>query len=199
MAESLSINDITDLQVSSSTVLGTEIRNIINKNLVNKLKEVCKLDFDDPDKVIQLVMYRLYFRTTSKKVTESDEDCLEFKIKDKVYKIDDHVVTNFINSQPELLRYVNPLRVWSQSNASFFLQFARNKRDLVKSARALRQYLPTDKQYLAADFITGTEESLNDEERATLVRAKECALKPKSDGISAGLITLQQLGGPVAR
>nr|WIL96188.1 CPm [Carrot closterovirus 2] len=140
------------------------------------------LKLADGDMHLGAALYGYAIRTTSKKASNEDIGFLNYTVGGIVFNFTETDYKSAINTVSEISGF-NKVRIFCRSFSQEYLNFARAHADkLPRNPRAGSLGIPQRFEYLACDFVVGTE-GLSEEEHACFVKARDRALsKPLENG-----------------
>nr|BDT53074.1 coat protein [wheat closterovirus 1] len=142
-----------------------------------------------------LILHALAIRSTSKKVTKSNDKWIVAKVGTSDITIGDSALIAALNSATCLARFENRPRAWGRCNEGFYIDFFNQYKEKLPSvSRGIEGGLQGKHAVAAADFlVTGSRLGL--EEQAALAHYRRNKLDTTSTGAAHNPVNLFQLGG----
>nr|WIL96198.1 CPm [Carrot closterovirus 3] len=164
------------------------------QKFLKRLKEINNgVTEADADLHLGAALYGFAIRTTSKKASNDEIEFLTYTVNGITFNFREPDYKSAIGTVTEITGH-NKVRVFTRSFAQEYLNFARSHAEkLPKNPRAGSLGIPNRFEYLACDFVMGTE-NLSEEEQAVLVKAKLRALTKDSESGNQFVANVYELG-----
>jgi hypothetical protein len=167
----------------------TAADNIVKKYVMDN----CSVTDPQWNLVKGLILHGFAARSTSKKVTKTNDNWIKAKIGTSDITIGDAGLVAALNSATCLARFDNKPRAWARSNAKFYVEFFKQHEKKLTLTKGIEGGLQSKHAVASADFLVNGD-GLDLEEQAALAQYRLRKLDSGPASTSNNPVNLFQLG-----